>query len=105
MVTNRPHDDVFRALSDSTRREILEVLAIQPSPVKRLAERFEVTRPAISRHLRLLKEADLVEMSTIGRENIYRVRTKALRELESWLQTFWGRRLTKLKQIAEATKK
>lgn len=103
MITNSPSDAVFKALADGTRREILTLLAVRPEPVNRLASRFEITRPAISRHLKLLKDAELIELTTTGRENVYRLKTAALRQLESWLRTFWGKRLASLKALAEET--
>lgn len=103
MLTNLAEDRVFGALADRTRREILHALADRPRPVHEIATRFDVTRPAISRHLRILKDADLVEISGAGRENLYYVKTSTLRELEDWLNAFWAKRLSKLKALVEET--
>lgn len=72
-------------------------------PVHNIATDFELTRPAISRHLKILKDADLVEMSGKGRENLYYLKTSALREIEDWLNAVWARRLSKLKALVEET--
>ena len=103
MLTNTAEDRLFNALSDRTRRQIVQALADSPRPVHAIASEFDVTRPAISRHLRILKDADLVELAELGRENLYYVKTSTLRELEDWLNTFWARRLSKLKALVEET--
>jgi DNA-binding transcriptional ArsR family regulator len=97
----QPTDAVFRALADPTRREILQLLAVRAAPVHQLSERFNVSRPAISRHLRLLKEAELVELCPDGRRNVYRLHARNLREVQAWLGSLWGKRLSKLKALAQ----
>lgn len=94
-------DSVFKAVADGTRREIIAALAEGPLPVHALAARFAVTRPAISKHLRILGEAGLVRASRSGKENVYRLDEAPLRELADWLGRFWGGRLLTLKQLAE----
>lgn len=103
MLTNKVEEHIFNALADGTRREILQLLADRPRPVHEIAAGFEVTRPAISRHLRVLRDAQLVDISEAGRENLYYVRTSTLRELEDWLNIFWAKRLSKLKALVEET--
>ena len=97
----RSEDRIFKALSDRTRREIVRALASRPLPVHTIATEFDITRPAISRHLRILKEAQLVDVSESGRENVYHLRTSMLREVEDWLNTIWAKRLSKLKALVE----
>lgn len=92
---------VFRAISDETRREILVAIADQPLPVHVLAERFDVSRPAISKHLRVLGEAGLVRCSRSGKENLYRVDPGPLAGVADWLSRFWVGRLQLLKDLAE----
>lgn len=92
---------MFAALADRKRRAIVHALADQPLPVHAIAARFDVSRPAISRHLRVLKDADLVAIATAGRENLYYVKTSTLREVEDWLSVIWARRLSKLKTLVE----
>lgn len=101
MFTNKAEDKVFKALSDSTRRRIIRGLADNPMPVHSIARKFEVTRPAISRHLRILKDADLIDVSETGRQNVYHLKTSMLREVEDWLNGIWARRLSKLKALVE----
>ena len=101
MLTRQEEDRVFTALADRTRRRIVRALADRPLPVHRIARRFDVTRPAVSRHLRILKDAGLVAASGSGRENLYRLKTSMLREVEDWLNDVWARRLSTLKQLVE----
>lgn len=103
MVTNSlPQDWLFKALADGTRRHIVAALIAQPMPVTELARQFRVSRPAISRHLRLLKKAGIVEPRAEGRKNVYFVRTAALREMGQWLDALWASRLSRLQSIVEA---
>ena len=101
MVTNQIEDQVFSALAHRTRRDIVRSLADQPRPVHKIADEFSVTRPAVSRHLRILREAGLVGVSASGRENLYYLKSSTLKELEDWLTSVWQRRLNKLKTLAE----
>ena len=101
MLTNSHESAVFRALADDTRRDILRGLAAAPMPVHRIAQTFDMTRPAISRHLRILKEARLVEPRHAGRENVYHLKTSTLRDVEEWLNGIWMRRLSTLKALVE----
>jgi len=94
-------DIVFKAVADGTRRDIIAALAERPLPVHELAARFAVTRPAISKHLRILGEAGLVAASRAGKENIYRLEEAPLGELIDWLGRFWSGRLITLKHLAE----
>ena len=103
MLTNDAEDRIFGALADRTRRSIIRRLADQPMPVHRIATQFQVTRPAISRHLRILKDAGLVEASESGRESLYYLKTSTLREIEDWLNAVWMTRLSKLKALVEET--
>jgi DNA-binding transcriptional ArsR family regulator len=91
--------DVFHALGDPTRRKLLDLLAQGEQPVHRLARRFRVTRPAISQHLRVLREARLVREARVGRERRYRLHAAALREVHDWVskyEAFWDARLDAL---------
>ncbi|HMB61119.1 MAG TPA: metalloregulator ArsR/SmtB family transcription factor [Xanthomonadales bacterium] len=103
MITNMAEDRVFDALADRTRREIIRGLADSPLPVHRIAGEFAVSRPAISRHLRVLREAGLVGLTGSGRENLYYLKTATLREVEDWLNSVWALRLSKLKALVEET--
>ena len=106
MVTERPAADPFRAMGDPTRREILLALLDDgPSPVHEIAGRFECTRPAISKHLRILKEARLVRVEKVGRETLYELDPRALAELRAYFDNFWTRGLARLKKTAEGKKR
>jgi DNA-binding transcriptional ArsR family regulator len=80
--------DVFEAISDPSRRTILELLRQGPLNAGEIAAAFPTSRPAISRHLRHLREAGLVEMERSGRHRAYRLRTERLAPLRAWLQAF-----------------
>ena len=78
----------FRAIADPTRRRLLEALRGGPLSVNRLAEAFPVSRPAISKHLRCLREAGLVSEERRGRRRIYRLQAGALAEVRGWIDGF-----------------
>ena len=84
--------DVYGAIADPTRRRMLDLLSARPMPATTLAEEFAVSQPAVSRHLRALREAGLVSVSgqhTDGRVRLYRVDPRPLRDVERWLASFW----------------
>ncbi|MEO5693838.1 MAG: metalloregulator ArsR/SmtB family transcription factor [Usitatibacter sp.] len=105
MVTKKPATDAFRAMGDPTRREILRALLHGPAPVKRIAGQFECSRPAISKHLKVLLDARLVRQERSGREVVYHLEPEALAELRAWLDAFWSRGLARIKKSAEGRKK
>jgi DNA-binding transcriptional ArsR family regulator len=78
---------IFTVLADPRRREIVEALAAREQPVGDLVARFGVSQPAISRHLRVLREAGLVRARAEGQRRLYRVDTKGLEAIEAWLDT------------------
>ena len=91
--------DALAALADPTRRELLAFLAGGEQAAGDLAGRFPVSRPAISRHLRVLREAGLVTSRTEGKRRLYALDPSPLRELDHWLEPyrlFWGQRLDAL---------
>ena len=93
--------EVFEALAQPTRREILRLLADRELTVGGIAERFSVTQPAISQHLRVLREAGLVEHRRDGARRIYRVRPEGLGDLHEFLAKVLPAGLTRLKEAAE----
>ncbi|MEZ4399209.1 MAG: metalloregulator ArsR/SmtB family transcription factor [Kofleriaceae bacterium] len=98
-------DAVFFALSDATRRGLLERLRGVEASAGALAAGFDVSRPAVSRHLRILREAELVEERRRGRERVYTLAPAKLAVATAWLDTyrvFWAARLRDLKQFVEA---
>jgi DNA-binding transcriptional ArsR family regulator len=80
----------FAALADETRCRMLELLRERARPVHELAAEFEISRPAISRHLRVLKDAGLVREEKRGRENLYALETAQLMVADRWLARFWA---------------
>jgi DNA-binding transcriptional ArsR family regulator len=78
--------DQFSALADATRCRVIELLNERPMPVHELAGAFDISRPAISRHLRVLKDARLVKEEKQGRENVYSLVRQRLRPMAQWLE-------------------
>ena len=89
------------AISDPIRRRVLELVRDRELPAGELAAAFDVSRPAVSRHLRVLREAGLVHERRDGRLRLYRADPTALEELREWLDGYWSGRLAALKQLAE----
>jgi DNA-binding transcriptional ArsR family regulator len=84
-VTATRSDRVFRAISDPTRRRILDLLAQRERPVKDLAARFPMSQPALSQHLRVLRLAGLVRVRREGRARLYSTHAPPLRDVYDWL--------------------
>jgi DNA-binding transcriptional ArsR family regulator len=108
MVTHSTTDDVFRALADPTRRQILEVLREAPLPAGEIAEIFPTSRPAISKHLKALRDARLVEEERMGRQRVYSINPAALRPVDAWVapfRQFWVASLLRLKEHVEREEK
>jgi DNA-binding transcriptional ArsR family regulator len=89
------------ALGDSMRREIFEILAASPSAVGEIARRLPVTRSAVSQHLRVLKEAGLVDHRTFGTRNVYHVNLAGVASLRDYFDALWERALSDYKAVAE----
>ena len=94
-------DRVFAALADPTRRAIFEKLADEPQSVGSLAAALPVRRPAVSQHLKTLKDAGLVEDQARGTSRIYRIDPNGLGPMRRWLDQQWQRSLANFKRIAE----
>ena len=88
------------ALGNPIRREILVALRRKPQPVGELAARFAVSRPAISRHLRVLADAGLVSTEERGTQNVYAVRATGFRAARAFLDAFWDDALVRLEALA-----
>ena len=105
MVTNQQkRDAVFRAIADPTRREILGLLRGKRHTVSELAANFQTSRPAISKHLRLLRSAGLVTTHKHGTSGICSLNARPLRLVNEWLQdyeTFWSASLRDFKRYVE----
>ena len=95
---------MFGALGDETRRRVIDLLSERARPVHELAETFAISRPAVSRHLRVLLDAGLVTEERRGRENVYSLERKQLMLMSKWLEKYWATRMARLKQTPESTK-
>lgn len=93
--------DVFAALADPTRREIFERVAGRPQSVGELAGDLPVSRPAVSQHLRVLREAGLVLDDAVGTRRVYRMDTGGIAELRAYLDVFWNQALVAFKAAVE----
>ncbi len=96
--------DVFAAIADPTRRAILDRLLTGEQPVKQLAEPFAMSLPAISQHLQVLCDADLVQMRKAGRQRLYRLNPEPLRQVSNWIaeyEQFWQQKLDALGNYLE----
>jgi DNA-binding transcriptional ArsR family regulator len=104
MPRARAHADVFHAIADPTRRAILDRLRAGPAPVNALASDFKQSRPAVSKHLRVLRLASLVVEERVGRERMYQLRPHGLQTVAGWLEgyrSFWQVNLDSLKRHVE----
>lgn len=110
MVLNEksPVRDVYGAVADPTRRELLRMLAdVEELPLHELTVHFQMGRTAVSKHLAILKDADLVIARKVGRETRYRLNATPLREIQDWVsfyEGFWKERMLKLNLILEEKK-
>jgi len=93
--------DPFRALGDPNRRRIVELLANGPRPVGALADELPISRPAVSRHLRLLKAAGLVAEEAEGTRHIYRLHDEGVAALQAHLEQVWGDAVNRSRLVAE----
>jgi DNA-binding transcriptional ArsR family regulator len=98
-------ETTFQALADPTRRAVLDLLRRGSQPAGDIAQAFPISRPAISKHLRLLRRAHLVREQRQGRHRVYQLNPEPLRAVDSWLdqyRAFWNLNLTNLKTFVEA---
>jgi len=98
-MEERAENDVFRALADPTRRALLAMLGEEAQSVSALTTRFAISQPAVSQHLRVLRDAGLVSESKAGRHRIYALEQEPLRHAALWLERhtdFWATRLDNL---------
>jgi len=94
--------DIFQAIADPTRRAILVLVAAQAMTPNALAEHFDTTRQAVSKHLRILTECELVKQEYQGREIYYQLEIKKMKEIDKWLEQFrkiWEDRFTQLDKV------
>ncbi len=94
-------EDALRAIAEPRRREILRLVAHEELPAGVIAARFAITRPAISQHLRVLKDAGLLTERREGTRRLYRARPEGLADLRAFLDGMWDDSLDRLKAVAE----
>jgi DNA-binding transcriptional ArsR family regulator len=98
-------ESAFGALADPTRRAVLDLLLRGSLPAGQIAQAFPVSRPAVSKHLRLLKRARLVRAHRVGRQRFFELNPEPLKLVDSWLsryRVFWQSELSNLKHFVEA---
>jgi DNA-binding transcriptional ArsR family regulator len=103
MPVTKPAGDPFEALGDEHRREILRLLSAGDKPVQQIAAALPISRPAVSRHLRLLKEAGLVAEHAHGTRRIYYLREEGLNAVQEYLEGVWGEAAARFRLFAENT--
>jgi DNA-binding transcriptional ArsR family regulator len=91
----------FDALADGHRREILAMLRQGDRAVHEIAEALPISRPAVSRHLRLLKEAGFVQEETVGTRHLYHLKDEGIEAVRRYLETVWGEAATRFRLVAE----
>jgi DNA-binding transcriptional ArsR family regulator len=94
--------DVFQAIADPTRRAILVLIAMQAMTPNALAEHFNTSRQAVSKHLKILTECELITQNQQGREIYYQLQVEKMKEIDKWLEQFrkiWEKRFDQLDNI------
>ena len=100
--------DIFQAIADPTRRAIIALIALQAMTPNALAENFHTTRQAVSKHLRILTECELVKQEYKGREIYYSLEIEKMKEIDKWLEQYrkiWETRIDQLDELLAALKK
>jgi DNA-binding transcriptional ArsR family regulator len=100
--------DIFQAIADPTRRAIIALIALQAMTPNALAEHFDTTRQAVSKHLRILTECELVTQEQKGREIFYSLEIEKMKEIDKWLEQYrkiWETRISQLDDLLSTLKK
>ncbi|MDE3184386.1 MAG: winged helix-turn-helix transcriptional regulator [Bacteroidota bacterium] len=100
--------DIFQAIADPTRRAIIALIALQAMTPNAIAENFNTTRQAVSKHLRILTECELVKQESQGREIYYSLEIEKMKEIDKWLEQYrkiWETRFNQLDQVLSNLKK
>ena len=100
--------DIFQAIADPARRAIITLIALQAMTPNAIAEHFDITRQAVSKHLRILTECELVKQEQQGREIYYQLEIKKMKEIDKWLEQFrkiWEERFNQLDKVLSTIKK
>ena len=94
--------DIFQAIADPTRRAIIALIAVQAMTPNAIAEHFDTTRQAVSKHLRILTECELIKQEPQGREIYYQLEVEKMKEIDKWLEHFrkiWETRFDQLNDL------
>lgn len=100
--------DIFQAIADPTRRAILVLIATQALTPNALADEFDMTRQAVSKHIKILNECELLEQEKVGREIYYQLKVDKMKEVDQWLEQFrkvWETRFDQLDSLLVTLKK
>ena len=100
--------DVFQAIADPTRRQIIQLVAREPLNLNAVADNFEVSRPAISKHVKILRECGLLEVEKKGRERICTAKLDPLQEVSDWVEQyrqFWTEKFDALDEYLQSLQK
>ncbi|MEO7045707.1 MAG: metalloregulator ArsR/SmtB family transcription factor [Ferruginibacter sp.] len=100
--------DIFQAIADPTRRAIITLIALQAMTPNALAEHFDMTRQAVSKHIKILTECQLVDQEQAGREIYYKLDIAKMKEIDKWLEQFrqiWETRFNQLDKVLATIKK
>lgn len=99
--------DIFQAIADPTRRAIIGLIAVQAMTPNALAEHFDSSRQAVSKHLKVLTECEMVHQTQSGREIYYELKTDKMKEIDKWLEQFraiWENRFSELDKLLSKSK-
>ena len=99
--------DIFQAIADPTRRAIIALIALQAMTPNAIAEQFDITRQAVSKHLRILTECEIVTQEQKGREIYYSLEIEKMKEIDSWLEKFrqiWNTKYNQLDELSNCLK-
>jgi DNA-binding transcriptional ArsR family regulator len=100
--------DIFQAIADQTRRAIITLIALQAMTPNAIADNFHITRQAVSKHLRILTECELVKQEYKGREIYYQLEIDKMKEIDKWIEQFrkiWETRFSQLDKVLATIKK
>lgn len=100
--------DVFQAIADPTRREIINLIAFNPLNLNAIADNFEVSRPAISQHIKILMECGLINVKKQGRERYCEASLQQLNEVSKWIEKYrqlWEEKFSRLDDLLDKIKK
>lgn len=100
--------DIFQAIADPTRRAIITLIAMQAMTPNAIADNFQITRQAVSKHIRILTECELIKQENKGREIYYQLEIDKMKEIDKWLNQFrkiWETKFNQLDQVLANLKK